>query len=93
MFGFRRRGVAPVHAGMTVDEVRKRFTGAGWELFNAERTSVEKMAERRVGSSIDSNVVLPAAAHLELTCVHTSRKSADSGAGRAGCYHIHGTRR
>jgi hypothetical protein len=29
MFGFRWRGVAPVHAGMAVDEVRQRFTGAG----------------------------------------------------------------
>jgi hypothetical protein len=46
MFGFRRRRVAPVHAGMTVDEVRQRFT-------DAERTSVEEIAERRVGRVVD----------------------------------------
>lgn len=53
MFGFCRRGVAPVHASMTVDEVRQRFTGACWELVNAERTSIEKVAERRVGRAVD----------------------------------------
>jgi hypothetical protein len=50
---------------MTVEEVRQRFTGAGWELVNAERTSVEKMAERRVGSSID----------FELWCYQLRRTS------------------
>jgi hypothetical protein len=45
--------VAPVHAGMTVDEVRQRFTGASWELANAERTSVEEMVHRRVGRAVE----------------------------------------
>jgi hypothetical protein len=35
MFRFRGRGIAPVHAGMTVDEVLQRFTGAGWQLVTA----------------------------------------------------------
>jgi hypothetical protein len=53
MFGFRRRGIAPMQAGMTVDEVRQRFTGADWELVNAERTSADEIVKRRVGRAID----------------------------------------
>lgn len=66
MFGFRRRGVAPMHAGMTLDEVRQCFTGAGWEQVDAERTSAEEMVERRVGRVID---------HFELWCYRLRRTS------------------
>jgi SAM-dependent methyltransferase len=53
MFGFRRRGIAPMQAGMSVDEVRQRFTSADWELVNAERTSADEILKRRVGRAID----------------------------------------
>jgi SAM-dependent methyltransferase len=53
MFGFRRRGIAPVHAGMTVDEVRQRFTGAGWELISAERSVVNQKVIQRVGDLLE----------------------------------------
>jgi SAM-dependent methyltransferase len=38
----------PVHAGMTVDEVRQRFVSTGWELVNAERSVPETRAPRRL---------------------------------------------
>ena len=42
LYGFRRPPkAAPMHAGVTTDEVQQRFSGAGWELVNAERTSAE----------------------------------------------------
>jgi hypothetical protein len=44
VFGFHGRGVAPLHAGIT---------GAGWELVDAERTSVEEVVERRVRRAVD----------------------------------------
>lgn len=41
LVGFRRAPKAmPVHAGMTVDEVRQRFCGVGWELVEAAQRSV-----------------------------------------------------
>lgn len=52
MFGFRRRGVAPMQAGMTGDEVRQLFTAAGWELVNAERTSFDEVVQGRVGWAV-----------------------------------------
>jgi hypothetical protein len=51
---------------MTVDEVRQRFTDAGWELVNPERTSVEEMVERRVGRAVD---------RFELWCYQLRRTS------------------
>ena len=30
-----------MHAGVTTDEVQQRFSGAGWELANAERMPPE----------------------------------------------------
>lgn len=49
LLGFRRVPKAiPVHAGVTVDEVRQRFAGAGWELVNAERSVPETRAPRRL---------------------------------------------
>jgi SAM-dependent methyltransferase len=42
LYGFRRPPkAAPMHAGVTTDEVQQRFSGAGWELIDAERTSAE----------------------------------------------------
>jgi SAM-dependent methyltransferase len=42
LFGFRRP-IAPMHAGITADEVPQRFSGAGWQLVSAERASAETM--------------------------------------------------
>ena len=40
LYGFTRPPrAAPMHAGVTTDEVQQRFSRAGWELINAERTS------------------------------------------------------
>jgi SAM-dependent methyltransferase len=42
LYGFRRPPrAAPMHAGLTPDEVEQRFTPAGWQLTDAERTSAE----------------------------------------------------
>jgi SAM-dependent methyltransferase len=42
LYGFRRPPrAAPLHAGVTLDEIQHRFCSGGWELVNAERTSVE----------------------------------------------------
>jgi SAM-dependent methyltransferase len=38
LYGFRRPPrAAPMHAGVTLDEVQQRFVPAGWHLVNAER--------------------------------------------------------
>jgi SAM-dependent methyltransferase len=42
LFGFRRP-IAPMHAGITADEVPQRFSDAGWQLVSAERASAEAM--------------------------------------------------
>jgi SAM-dependent methyltransferase len=37
LYGFTRPPkAAPIHAGVTEDEVQQRFSGAGWELVNAD---------------------------------------------------------
>jgi SAM-dependent methyltransferase len=42
LYGFGRPPrAAPLHAGVTVDEIRQRFCSAGWDLVDAERASVE----------------------------------------------------
>jgi len=47
LYGFRRPPkVAPLHAGVTVDEIRSRFISSGWELVNAQRSSVATPAAR-----------------------------------------------
>jgi SAM-dependent methyltransferase len=51
--GFRRRGFALAHAGTTVEEVRQRFCGAGWELVSAERSADNQGVLRRVGDLIE----------------------------------------
>lgn len=49
LLGFSRVPKAvPVHAGITVEEVRQRFASAGWELINAQRSVPETKAPRRL---------------------------------------------
>jgi SAM-dependent methyltransferase len=50
LYGFRRPPrLAPMHAGVTTDEVRERFSAAGWELASAEQVSTDaiEVAGRR----------------------------------------------
>jgi SAM-dependent methyltransferase len=45
LYGFRRPPrAAPMHAGITSDEIRQRFGPAGWHLVDAGRASVETPA-------------------------------------------------
>ena len=56
LYGFRRAPkAAPMHAGVTTDEVQQRFRGAGWELINAEQTSAEtiRMTARQAADRFD----------------------------------------
>lgn len=56
LHGFRRPPkAAPMHAGVTTDEVQQRFSGAGWELANAERMPPETLgiAVRRTADRFD----------------------------------------
>ena len=56
LYGFRRPPkAAPMHAGVTTDEVQQRFSGAGWELANAERMPPETLgiAVRRTADRFD----------------------------------------
>jgi SAM-dependent methyltransferase len=47
LYGFRRPPKpVPMHAGLTVEEVRQRFGPAGWRLLGAERTSPETISAR-----------------------------------------------
>jgi SAM-dependent methyltransferase len=47
LYGFRRPPKpVPMHAGLTVDEVRQRFGPAGWQLVSADRTSPETISAR-----------------------------------------------
>ena len=42
LYGFRRPPkTAPMHAGVTTDEVQQRFSRAGWELTSADRATAE----------------------------------------------------
>jgi hypothetical protein len=48
LYGFKRPPkAAPVHAGVTADEVRRRFCDIGWNLIDAGPTSVETPVARR----------------------------------------------
>jgi SAM-dependent methyltransferase len=48
LYGFKRPPkAAPVHAGVTADEVRRRFCDVGWNLIDAGPTSVETPVVRR----------------------------------------------
>jgi SAM-dependent methyltransferase len=48
LYGFRRPPrAAPMHAGVTPEEVERRFVPAGWNVIQADRTSVETMAAPR----------------------------------------------
>jgi SAM-dependent methyltransferase len=47
LYGFGRPPkAAPMHAGVTVDEVRQRFSQAGWELVNTTRASADTRVRR-----------------------------------------------
>lgn len=47
MYGFRRPPkAAPMHAGLTVEEVRQRFEPAGWQLVSAGHTAAETISMR-----------------------------------------------
>ena len=47
LYGFRRPPkAAPLHAGVTADEIRSRFISRGWELVNAQRSSTDTPAAR-----------------------------------------------
>ena len=42
LYGFKRPPkAAPIHGGLTVEEVRQRFCPAGWDVVDARRTSVQ----------------------------------------------------
>ncbi len=64
--GFKRPPTtAPMHAGMTLDEVRQRFSEAGWRVLRAEPTSADSQTA----------VARRAAAHFELWCYQLTRDS------------------
>jgi SAM-dependent methyltransferase len=46
LYGFARPPRAPMHAGVTVDEVRDRFGRQGWQLIDAGRASVTTIRVR-----------------------------------------------
>jgi SAM-dependent methyltransferase len=44
LFGFSRPPkAAPMHAGVTADEIQQRFTGTGWELVDSGRASAQTL--------------------------------------------------
>ena len=47
---------APMHAGLTITEVRQRFTHAGWHLLSAGPTSAHTLGigVRRAGDRFES---------------------------------------
>lgn len=51
--GFRRRGLVLAHAGITVEEVRQRFCGAGWELVGAKRSAINQSVMQWAGDLIE----------------------------------------
>jgi SAM-dependent methyltransferase len=64
--GFKRPPkTAPMHAGMTLDEVRQGFGGAGWQVVRAEQTSAESQMA----------IARRAAAHFELWCYQLTCES------------------
>jgi hypothetical protein len=56
---------APMHAGVTIDEVRQRFGEAGWRLARAEPISADP----------EMAVARKAANRFELWCYHLTRDS------------------
>jgi len=47
LYGFRRPPkAAPMHAGLTVEEVRQRFAPAGWQLVSADHIPAETISIR-----------------------------------------------
>ena len=56
LYGFRRPPkAAPMHAGVTTDEVQQRFSSAGWKLVSAQRTSADTIgvAARRAADRFE----------------------------------------
>lgn len=57
IYGFKRPpALAPMHAGLTADEVRERFDGSGWEMLVAEPVpadAVSVAAGRRVAQRFE----------------------------------------
>jgi SAM-dependent methyltransferase len=54
LYGFKRPPkAAPIHGGMSIDEVRRRFGPAGWDLVSADRTSVETPVVRRAADRFE----------------------------------------
>lgn len=56
LYGFGRPPrLAPMHAGVTPDEIRQRFGRRGWELVGAERTRADaiEVSGRRVDDRFD----------------------------------------
>jgi hypothetical protein len=48
LYGFRQPPkAAPMHAGVTPEEIQRRFVPAGWHVVHADRTWVETMAAPR----------------------------------------------
>ena len=75
LYGFRRPPkTAPMHAGVTVDEIRQRFT-TGWELVNAERASADPpaCAEQMSDSNSGATISTPA----QLTVSHLPEADRD----------------
>ena len=68
LYGFRRPPkAAPMHAGVTVDEVRQRFSQAGWELVNAERASADTLDRRAPSRRAIRTLALPSPPPVQLT--------------------------
>lgn len=54
LYGFRRPPkAAPMHAGVTVEEICRRFTSNGWELVDAQRVSSEALGVSRAGARFE----------------------------------------
>jgi len=54
LYGFKRPPkAAPVHAGLTAEEVQRRFCPAGWDLISAEQTSAETPSAPRAADRFE----------------------------------------
>ncbi|MBO3744860.1 class I SAM-dependent methyltransferase [Streptosporangiaceae bacterium NEAU-GS5] len=72
LYGFSRPPkAAPMHAGVTVEEIQRRFRPAGWRLLGAERASAETLG---IG-------VNRADTRFELWCYQLERLPADQSDG------------
>lgn len=54
LYGFKRPPkAAPIHGGLTAEEVQRRFCAAGWEVLNAEPASVETPSAPRAADRFE----------------------------------------